>query len=79
MPEPSKPSSPDPFEHRLRFGSFEILRDDAGKPCLLGKGAFGRTYKARHVFLDRAVAREIKPRSRGDAEGRKGRRFNTLR
>lgn len=58
MPE-STQGTLDPFEQRLRFGSFEILRDDQGKPCLLGKGAFGRTYKARHVFLERTVALKI--------------------
>jgi tRNA A-37 threonylcarbamoyl transferase component Bud32 len=57
---PEEPSaSADPFEQRTRFGSFEILRTDDGKQLLLGKGAFGRTYKARHVFLERTVALKI--------------------
>ncbi len=59
--EPSAPSSSptDSFEQRVRFGSFEILRTEDGKQHLLGKGAFGRTYKARHVFLERTVALKI--------------------
>ena len=48
----------DPLEDRSRIGSFEILRED-GKLCLLGKGSFGRTFKARHVYLDRLVALKI--------------------
>jgi tRNA A-37 threonylcarbamoyl transferase component Bud32 len=52
-------SATDSFEQRTRFGSFEILRTDDGKQLLLGKGAFGRTYKARHVFLERTVALKI--------------------
>lgn len=61
MPDdPSAPStSADPFDQRVRFGSFEILRTEEGKQHLLGKGAFGRTYKARHVFLERTVALKI--------------------
>ncbi len=58
--EPSAPTTPaDAFEQRTRFGSFEILRTEDGKQLLLGKGAFGRTYKARHVFLERTVALKI--------------------
>lgn len=61
MPDASPaPSSPaDPFDQRTRFGSFEILRTEEGKQFLLGKGAFGRTYKARHIFLERTVALKI--------------------
>lgn len=60
MPDasPSDPSA-DPFDQKTRFGSFEILRTEDGKQHLLGKGAFGRTYKARHVFLERTVALKI--------------------
>ncbi len=43
----------------MRFGSFEILAGPDGKQHLLGKGAFGRTYKARHIFLERTVALKI--------------------
>src|SRR5262245_25873228 len=61
MPEDSSVRSnpADAFEQRTRFGSFEILRTEDGKQSLLGKGAFGRTYKARHVFLERTVALKI--------------------
>jgi serine/threonine protein kinase len=61
MPEDStpRPSAAEAFEQRTRFGSFEILRTEEGKQLLLGKGAFGRTYKARHVFLERTVALKI--------------------
>src|SRR5688500_12627512 len=43
----------------MRFGNFEALLDADGKPCLLGGGAFGKTYKARHVFLNRVVALKV--------------------
>ncbi|HYR57320.1 MAG TPA: serine/threonine-protein kinase, partial [Chthoniobacteraceae bacterium] len=61
MPDdsPASTSPADAFDQRTRFGSFEILRTEDGKQCLLGKGAFGRTYKARHVFLERTIALKI--------------------
>ncbi|MEZ0275207.1 MAG: hypothetical protein ACAH88_09905, partial [Roseimicrobium sp.] len=43
----------------MRFGNFEVLTDSNGKNCLLGGGAFGKTYKARHVFLKRIVALKV--------------------
>ncbi len=58
-PSPKSSSAADSFDQRTRFGSFEILRTEEGKQFLLGKGAFGRTYKARHVFLERTVALKI--------------------
>jgi serine/threonine protein kinase len=54
----SKGSTPE-GEQRLRFGNFEIINDDEGRPLLLGKGTFGRTYKACHRFLDTVVALKI--------------------
>jgi serine/threonine protein kinase len=41
------------------FGNFEILRDAAGAPLLLGQGTFGRTYQARHRYLETIVALKI--------------------
>jgi serine/threonine protein kinase len=41
------------------FGNFEIMNDPEGRPILLGKGTFGRTYQARHCFLDTIIALKI--------------------
>ncbi len=41
------------------FGNFEILRDESGSPRLLGQGTFGRTYQARHRYLETIVALKI--------------------
>ena len=41
------------------FGNFEILRDPAGNPLHLGRGTFGRTYQARHRYLETIVALKI--------------------
>jgi tRNA A-37 threonylcarbamoyl transferase component Bud32 len=41
------------------FGNFEILRDANGNPALLGRGTFGRTYQARHRYLETIVALKI--------------------
>ncbi len=38
---------------------FEVVNDSEGRPVLLGKGTFGRTYQARHCFLDIIVALKI--------------------
>src|SRR5437764_3567325 len=43
----------------VRFGNFEVMNDSEGRPVLLGKGTFGRTYQARHCFLDIIVALKI--------------------
>jgi serine/threonine protein kinase len=44
---------------KVRFGNFEVMNDPEGRPILLGKGTFGRTYQARHCFLDIIVALKI--------------------
>src|SRR5437867_2560890 len=44
---------------KVRFGNFEVMTDAEGRPVLLGKGTFGRTYQARHCFLDIIVALKI--------------------
>src|SRR6266496_4339900 len=44
---------------KVRFGNFEVMNDPEGRPVLLGKGTFGRTYQARHCFLDTVVALKI--------------------
>src|SRR2546430_16724217 len=44
---------------KVRFGNFEVVNDPEGRPVLLGKGTFGRTYQARHCFLDIIVALKI--------------------
>ncbi len=44
---------------KTRFGNFEVMNDPDGHPLLLGKGTFGRTYQARHCYLDTIVALKI--------------------
>src|SRR5437867_1786505 len=44
---------------KVRFGNFEVINDPDGRPLLLGKGTFGRTYQARHCYLDTIVALKI--------------------
>jgi serine/threonine protein kinase len=44
---------------KVRFGNFEVINDSEGRPVLLGKGTFGRTYQARHCYLDTIVALKI--------------------
>ena len=44
---------------KVRFGNFEVINDTEGRPVLLGKGTFGRTYQARHCYLDTIVALKI--------------------
>jgi serine/threonine protein kinase len=56
MPTTTPPS--EPSEESL-FGNFEIQRDAAGAPLLLGRGTFGRTYQARHRYLETIVALKI--------------------
>ena len=46
-------------EQTTVFGNFEILRDPAGSPLHLGRGTFGRTYQARHRYLETIVALKI--------------------
>ena len=42
-----------------RFGNFEVLTNPDGGLHLLGGGGFGKTYKARHVYLDQIVALKV--------------------
>ena len=44
---------------KLTFGSYEVLRNEDGTPCILGQGSFGVTYKARHVLLGRINALKV--------------------
>ena len=44
---------------KLTFGSYEVLRNADGTPCILGQGSFGVTYKARHVLLGRVNALKV--------------------
>jgi serine/threonine protein kinase/class 3 adenylate cyclase len=46
-------------ERTSLFGNFEILRDAAGNAVQLGRGTFGRTYQARHRYLETIVALKI--------------------
>ena len=43
----------------FRYGNFEVLAKADGAPELLGGGSFGKTYKARHVFLDQIIALKV--------------------
>ena len=42
-----------------RFGNFEVLKNPEGGLHLLGGGGFGKTYKARHVYLNQIVALKV--------------------
>ena len=59
MADAIKTLSRETGEERFHIGNFELLRDENDAPLLLGKGAFGRTYKARHRFLDTVVALKV--------------------
>ena len=43
----------------LRFGNYEVISRPDGKPDELGRGGFGRTYRARHSFLGTEVALKV--------------------
>jgi len=58
MPPPSLAKRP-AAEQPLHLGNFDIVTDAKGQPIVLGKGTFGRTYQARHRFLDIPVALKI--------------------
>jgi len=42
-----------------RYGSFVIVRDVAGEPRLLGQGTFGKTFLARHEYLNTFAALKV--------------------
>ena len=44
---------------KLTFGSYEVVRNADGTPCILGQGSFGVTYKARHILLGRVNALKV--------------------
>ncbi len=44
---------------KLTYGSYEVLQNPDGTPCVLGQGSFGVTYKARHVLLGRVNALKV--------------------
>ncbi len=43
----------------LRFGNYEVLTRQDGTPHELGRGGFGRTFKAKHGFLGTEVALKV--------------------
>lgn len=43
----------------LRFGNYEVLSRPDGAPDEIGRGGFGRTYRARHSFLGTEVALKV--------------------
>jgi len=43
----------------LKYGSFVIVRDAAGTLRMLGEGTFGRTYLARHQYLNTLAALKV--------------------
>jgi tRNA A-37 threonylcarbamoyl transferase component Bud32 len=63
---PRRPAEATP-PAKARFGNFEVMNDPEGHPLLLGKGTFGRTYQARHCYLDTIVAFKITERYVADA------------
>ena len=56
---PLNPASKKDATERVQFGNFDIMNDAEGRPLSLGKGTFGRTYQARHRYLDTIVALKI--------------------
>lgn len=58
-PAPSPPPAATPASEESLFGNFEILHDRSGAPISLGQGTFGRTYKARHRYLETVVALKV--------------------
>lgn len=59
MPETLSTESKKDALQRVQFGNFDIMNDAEGRPLALGKGTFGRTYQARHRYLDTIVALKI--------------------
>ena len=60
---PSRLCCPEPLSlhpmEQNRYGNFDLELDSAGAHRLLGQGTFGRTYLARHRFLDTPAALKV--------------------
>jgi tRNA A-37 threonylcarbamoyl transferase component Bud32 len=50
---------PDDEKIALRFGNYEVFSRPDGKADELGRGGFGRTFRARHRFLRKVVALKV--------------------
>jgi hypothetical protein len=49
----------DPSAEELRFGHYQVLQRDDGRPFELGRGSMGITYKGFDVDLHRPVTLKV--------------------